>query len=89
MAVYNMRHSGYPKDAVNIMRGTKWGNPFVIGVHGSRGEVLHKYLEKVRNDPEFIAEVKRELFGKDLVCCCKPLACHGDILHAIANGEPK
>jgi hypothetical protein len=30
---------------------------------------------------------KRELKGKDLVCYCAPLACHGDVLSRIANEE--
>lgn len=29
--------------------------------------------------------VKQHLKGKDLVCYCAPLACHGDILLEIAN----
>ncbi|MEM2159611.1 MAG: DUF4326 domain-containing protein [Candidatus Nitrosotenuis sp.] len=28
-----------------------------------------------------------ELRGRDLVCYCAPLECHGDILLAIANAE--
>jgi hypothetical protein len=28
-----------------------------------------------------------ELRGRDLVCWCAPLLCHGDVLLALANGR--
>lgn len=31
--------------------------------------------------------MKRELRGRDLVCWCFPLTCHGEILLRIANEE--
>ena len=78
--VYNKR-SSYPKDAVYIGRPTKWGNPFVIGKDGNRQEVIDKYIVYIvdRKDVE-------ELRGKDLVCWCAPLPCHGDVLLELANG---
>ncbi len=33
------------------------------------------------------AAIRAELRGKDLVCWCAPLACHGDTLPVIANTE--
>lgn len=85
MRIFNIHQSGVPADAVNIMRPSKWGNPFKIGVDGTRAEVIEKFREFVFADPELLEQVRTELAGKDLVCCCKPKACHGDILIEIAN----
>lgn len=40
--VVNLRKEKYD---VNIGRGSKWGNKFVIGRDGDRGEVIRKYRE--------------------------------------------
>ena len=84
--VYNKREN-HPKDAVYIGRPSKWGNPFIIGRHGGRDEVISKYEEYLRNIPELVKAVKEELEGRDLVCWCAPEACHGDVLLKIANEE--
>lgn len=75
-----------PPDAVYIGRGSKWGNPFVIGQDGNREEVIAKYAAWIYNQPALMAAAKAELWGRDLVCFCKPQRCHGDILLEIANG---
>ncbi len=67
---------------VLIMRPTKWGNPFVIGVDGTREQVIQKYREWVVTKPELM-DALVELHGKILGCCCKPDRCHGDILHEL------
>lgn len=72
---------------VNIMRPGKWGNPFSIGGHGDRQEVIAKFDEYIRSRPDLLRDAKKELKGKHLLCCCKPRACHGDILLEIANSE--
>lgn len=75
------------EDGINIMRGTIFGNPFIIGKHGTREEVVKKYEAWVLRQPAFfIQRIKNELKGKNLVCCCSPKACHGDVLLKIANG---
>ena len=75
-----------PKSAVYIGRGSKWGNPFKIGIHGTRKEVIAKYKLFLLAKPELLNQVE-ELKNKDLVCYCKPLDCHGDILEKIANND--
>ena len=88
--VYNQNKSSPPPpplDAVYIGRGSPWGNPFVIGKHGTRGEVCDKYEKMVEADKDFRARIVAELAGKDLVCFCKPLRCHGDYLLSIANSK--
>ena len=86
--VFNRSKGGFdPSNAVLIGRPSKWGNPFVIGRDGDRAEVVRKYDQWLRAQPELVAAVKSELRGKDLVCYCAPAQCHGDVLHAVANAE--
>ncbi len=85
MAVLNKRVVGIPAGAVYIGRGSKWGNPFIIGRDGDREEVIAKYVINFSLYDEAVAELK----GKDLVCYCAPLACHGDFLLEWANMEHK
>lgn len=65
---------------VYIGRGSKWGNPFVIGRDGSRSEVIEKYEKMLSGNVELLGELLVELEGKRLGCFCKPAACHGDVL---------
>ncbi len=69
---------------VYVGRPAKWGNPFKIGEHGTREEVVARFREHVAGRHE---EIKRELRGKDLGCWCAPLPCHADVLLEIANDE--
>lgn len=82
------RHDGSP--FVYIGRPSMWGNPFVIGKDGTREEVLAKYAARLAvklMGPKggTLASMIRGLQGKQLGCFCKPQACHGDILAAMAN----
>lgn len=83
--VLNKHVDVIPDDSVYIGRPSKWGNPFVIGKHGSRDAVIGKFEEKFLADPEKVEMAKRELRGKSLVCFCAPHRCHGDVLLQIAN----
>lgn len=64
---------------VYIGRPSKWGNPFVIGVHGTRDEVIDQYERWIRTQSELMAALP-ELKDKTLGCWCSPNACHGDVL---------
>lgn len=66
------------------MRPNKYGNPFTVGGHRSRGVAILKYQQYVR-DNFTREEVIADLEGKDLICCCKPKPCHGDWLLKWAN----
>ena len=85
MAVLNKYHHGnrVPPGAVNVMRGTIFGNPYPVGQEYTREESLalfRIYLwKRIRSEPTFAAQV-RALHGQDVCCCCAPLPCHGDIL---------
>jgi len=74
--VVNLRYEPYD---VFIGRGSIWGNPFRIGLHGTRKEVIEKYKSFILSRPEMMEQLPN-LKGKILGCYCKPLACHGDIL---------
>ena len=70
---------------VSIMRPSLFGNPFKIGRDGSREQVIAKFKlylwNRVRVDRKFYHALE-DLRGQTLVCCCKPLACHGDVILA-------
>jgi hypothetical protein len=66
-------------DYVYIGRGSKWGNPFKIGESSTRDDVIYLYKKWILCQESLINELF-ELDGKILVCYCKPLACHGDVL---------
>ena len=68
---------------VYVGRPSKWGNPFVRGVDGTRSEVIKKHAEWIVTSP-LMADI-HELRGKRLGCWCAPRSCHGDILDRLAN----
>jgi hypothetical protein len=72
-------------EAVYVGRPTQWGNPFVIGKHGDRVEIVARfraYAEKrLQAEPEWL----KPLVGKDLVCWCAPQRCHAEVLIQLAN----
>lgn len=60
------------------MRPNKWSNQFEIGVDGSREDCILKFqINLIRTA---LVRDLHELAGLTLGCCCKPLACHGDVL---------
>jgi hypothetical protein len=81
-------NTAYEDYDVYIGRGSKWGNPFVIGVHGTRGLVMAKYRQHILSRPDLLAALP-ELKDKTLGCCCKPKPCHGDILVELVEERVK
>lgn len=81
---YTMPQFADRKNMVYIGRPGKWGNPFFIGTDGTREDVIAKYREWIVRQEDLLAALP-ELKGKDLVCFCAPLACHGDVLSELAN----
>lgn len=84
--VYNKAHRHIPRNAIYIGRPTKWGNPFHITRSKSREQVIELFRQYLIANPALLADVRRELAGKDLVCFCAPQACHGDVLLRVAAG---
>lgn len=87
------------REAVKVDRSTRYGNPFVVGKHGTVDDCLRMYEkmflpythENGSLDQLFISEInlldfQDKLRGKNLACWCKKDAkCHADILLRIAN----
>ena len=94
-AVKVVSPNGLPVKCVD--RTSRWGNPFKIGVDGTREEIIQKYRawfltgtepKKVGRyvvDPRSLRERIRELRGFNLACCPPELPCHADFLLAQAN----
>ena len=92
-AVVNLKHEPKLREAfeyahvvnntVLIDRRTRWGNPFKLGVDGSRDEVIARYradLWRRIRAGEVALEELAELNGCWLACWCEPEPCHGDVL---------
>lgn len=83
--VVNLKYKEY---TVYIGRGTKFGNKYLLGYDGLRGDVIAKHKKDFYNNPELQEAVWNELRGEILGCFCKPLACHGDTyIEYIENRE--
>lgn len=86
--LYNEKNNDAPRDAVYIGRPSKWGNPYSMKNYwNDRMAVINMFKDYLLSNSELLEEVKKELKGKDLVCWCSPLPCHGDILLEIANKD--
>jgi hypothetical protein len=86
--IQRLRRKGWrmPANTVYVGRPSKWGNPFRIGVDGTRDEVISKYRrwleEKLKEDPTFLDPLK----GKDLACWCPlDVPCHADVILEMLN----
>jgi len=68
---------------VFIGRPSIWGNPARLSVF-SREDCLTRF-ENYASASKTIMTRIHELSGKHLVCFCKPLPCHGDVLVRLFN----
>lgn len=82
--VFSRKNGPIPTDAIYVGRPSKWGNPYAVGPHGSREEVIEKFKRYLASNTILTASL-HELKGKDLVCWCAPESCHADILLELAN----
>ena len=85
------RHHVYIGRNPKGMPPSKWGNRFVVGVHGARGEcvALHEreLRERARREYDALIAELNKLRGLVLGCWCAPRACHGDVLVLLANAS--
>ena len=94
--VLNMsgRKGAVPDSAVYIgranrfvgLQASRWANPFTVGKHGTRAEVIARYRAWLCNQPDLLAALP-ELRGRDLACWCSSEECHGDVLLELANNQ--
>ncbi|WP_051030278.1 MULTISPECIES: DUF4326 domain-containing protein [Nocardia] len=69
---------------VRIDRASDWGNPFIIGRHGNRDDVLTAHSHHTAEQVGLLARLRGgEFAGRVLGCWCAPLHCHGDTLTAL------
>ncbi len=71
----------------NIMRPHILGNPFKMASESQRDEVIEKYRQYLWAEMNRKSEMGKMVYtmaaSKNniaLACCCKPKACHGDII---------
>lgn len=92
-----------PADAVKVDRTTPWGNPFVVGKHGTQAECVDLYRKLMAGylcistgdiaaqdaARKHVVANREDLRGKSLACWCRPgTPCHADVLLEIVNAEP-
>jgi len=92
--VINKYHTPPMMEHINIMRGTKWGNPHVMKGNSAaeRERVVAEYRKTLWSkikDGQITVQDLQALNGKTLVCCCKPKACHGDVIVAAVDWAMK
>lgn len=86
--IVNKHHS---KSGEYIGRGSPLGNPFVIGQHGTREQVIAKYKVWLREQIDagnqtVLSELNRlgnkaiDDKGLALQCFCYPKPCHGEVI---------
>lgn len=80
--LHNKYHKTAPPDAKYIGRGSPYGNPFVVGKHGTRDEVCDRFEAEIL--PTLDVEPLR---GFDLVCFCAPARCHGQSIMRKLYGD--
>lgn len=88
MAVLNYHYAGHPEGAVNIMRPSKWGVPWRIARQKDKQVMKRLYRSwlhcQLASGEITVAELA-ELHGRDLLCCCAPGPCHGEVLEEWAE----
>jgi hypothetical protein len=76
-------------------QASKWANPYKIGVHGTRADVIKTYRAWLTANPALLAQLP-ELSGKPLSCWCRhdgeertaDNSCHGDVLIELLEATP-
>ena len=91
LRIQRRRSKGWrmPEGAVYVGRGSRWGNPFVVGLpaNPTAADCVRRF--RCEQVPVLQASLPNisALRGHDLACWC-PLdqPCHADVLLEIANG---
>lgn len=93
-----------PENTVCVDRSTKWGNPFVVGKHGTRAECVHLFKTLMAGYVCISSDIapnllmayramvvadRHQLKGKHLACWCSlDGPCHADVLLKVAAMSP-
>ena len=70
---------------VRCDRFSDWGNPFIMGIDGSRDEVCELFDNMYMPYKKGLLSKIKDLKGKALGCHCYPERCHCETLKAYAN----
>jgi hypothetical protein len=86
--VINLHTTPRTTRLVDVHRGTKWGNPYVmrLPLPADRLRVLNQYEWYLARTPALLGNLD-ELRGNDVGCFCHPLDCHGDLLCYLSNAS--
>lgn len=71
-----------PTGVTYIGRKSKYGNNFIIGIHGTREECIEKFKKDLKEriqSGEITLEFLADLYNKPLLCHCYPDPCHGEV----------
>lgn len=87
------KYHGHKPDGdrkIDIMRGTPLGNPFKVGVYGDRDTCIQAFsgwlVNQIQAENQEILAALNHIAdratsgGVDLICCCAPAPCHGEII---------
>lgn len=90
-----------PPNTIKVSRPAAWGNPYIIGVHGTRARCVELFEHLMRGhvcitcgiepgvQERYLRHAKdriHSLKGKNLACWCSLNGpCHADVLMEIAN----
>lgn len=85
MKLLNKHRDGSPRYAIYIGRGSPLGNPYRIGEHGTRAEVIDKYRiwlrdQLVEGNPAVVDAMRNLQDNSSLLCFCHPNLCHGSVI---------
>lgn len=88
--VVNLNKDSY---TIYIGRPSIYGNPFIVGKHGKRGECIQLFENWFYSDAgKECREAVKNNITKDSVlgCFCKPKNCHGDVIakYVLNNYNP-
>jgi len=83
---WRTEHPGQPLPAGLI---GDWGNPYPMAEYNNdRAQVMRLYItgEKgILDDPDRLTRIRNGELKKDLICFCRPCACHGDVLKILSE----
>ncbi|BDU00991.1 MULTISPECIES: DUF4326 domain-containing protein [Nocardia] len=70
---------------VRIDRASDWGNPYIIGRHGNRDDVITAHAHHIPRRVDLLTRLRRgALAGHVLGCWSAPKPCHGHTLSALS-----
>jgi hypothetical protein len=77
--LWNRSDPDRPKRCSSIMRPSLLSNPYIVGFFGTREQCITEFERYARQSPRILAFIER-LDDADLMCCCAPMPCHGDVI---------